>query len=154
MDRLSENFTYDEFVHSQTADNLGIDNVPTEDQLENGRMVCDFILEPVRVYVGRSITPMSFFRCEELNIAVGGSGPSQHKEGEAVDFRVIGVDTLKLARWMVDNLDFDQLILEHYKGGSTGWIHCSFLEGLDGKVNRNKVNTKIKGQPYLEGLIK
>lgn len=154
MEDLSDHFTYQEFIDSQVADQLGIDNTPKLDHIENGKLVCQYILEPVRVHTGKGFAPSSFYRCMKLNGVVGGSNNSQHQYGQAVDFKIIGFDNYELAFWIRDNLKFDQLILEHYNGGSTGWIHCSFIKETDDKKNRQQVLTKQRGKPYQSGLIK
>lgn len=152
--KLSEHFTYQEFINSQIADQLDIDNIPTEEHIENGSLVCQRVLEPVRAYAGKGFSPNSFYRCMKLNNAVGGSNNSQHKYGQAVDFKIIGFDNYDLSFWIRDNLKFDQLILEYYNGGSTGWIHCSSIKETDEKKNRQQVLTKQRGKPYQSGLIK
>ena len=152
---LTGNFTLEEMMDSQTADQLDIDNTPTPEHIENAKLVCEFVLEPVRAYVGKGFAPNSFYRCMTLNRIVGGSNNSQHQYGQAVDFKIIGWDTYELACWIRDNLEYDHLILENYKGGSTGWIHCSFIKKTDTKKNRQKVSTKRKGsRVYLTGLQK
>lgn len=150
MEDLSDNFTYQEFIDSQTADQLDIDNTPTIEHIENGKLVCQHILEPVRAYTGKGFSPNSFYRCMKLNNAVGGSNNSQHQYGQAVDFKIIGFDNYDLACWIRDNLEFDQLILEYYNGGSTGWCHVSF----DKNNNRMQCLTKQKNKPYQEGLLR
>lgn len=149
MEDLSDNFTYQEFIDSQTADQLDIDNTPTIEHIENGKLVCQYILEPVRAYAGKGFSPNSFYRCMKLNGVVGGSNNSQHQYGQAADFKIIGFDLYDLACWIRDNLEFDQLILEYYND-PTGWLHCSYVEGK----NRQQVLTKQRGKPYQSGLIK
>jgi len=46
------------------------------------------------------------------------------------------------------NLDFDQLILECYTGGNSGWIHCSYVEN-----GRKEMLTYDKQNGYRHGLI-
>jgi hypothetical protein len=72
----------------------------------------------------------SGFRSPELCLAIGSSIDSQHAKAEAVDFECIGVDNAELADWIYMNLDYDQLILEHYTPGepNSGWVHCSICE--------------------------
>ena len=65
------------------------------------------------------------------------------------DFEVPGVSNLEVAGWIAGNLDFDQLILEHYEGGNTGWIHCSYK----GQNNRKEVLTYDRKNGYRKGLI-
>ena len=40
-----------------------------------------------------------------------------------------GMSNLDLAKWVADNLDFDQVILEFYnpkEGPNSGWVHASY----------------------------
>jgi hypothetical protein len=74
---------------------------------------------------------------------------SQHAKGEAADFEVPSISNLELCTWIINNLDFDQLILECYTGGNTGWVHCSYkAEG-----NRREVLTYDKENGYRKGLL-
>lgn len=148
--RLSEHFTLAEFTKSQTADRHGIDNTPDDAQIERLKILCENVLEPVRVHFGKSFTPSSGFRSEELCLKIGSKTTSQHAKGEAVDFEIPGVDNKELAVWIVDNLQFDQLILEYYKPGipDSGWVHVSYK----GEGNRNEVLTMTKGVGYSFGL--
>ena len=90
----------------------------------------------------------SGYRCPELSIAIGSSENSQHCKGQAADFEVAGVDNYELALWIKDNLDFDQLILECYTGGNSGWIHCSYVEN-----GRKETLTYDKLNGYRSGFI-
>ncbi len=82
---ISEHITYSESIKSSTAIRKGIENVPTEYQMQNMSQVADKVFEPLREWVGGPIKVTSFFRCEELNKAIGGSSRSQHCEGRAID---------------------------------------------------------------------
>jgi len=148
--RLSDHFTLAEFTKSQTADRHDIDNTPDDAQTERLKILCENVLEPVRKHFGKSFSPSSGFRSEELCVKIGSKTTSQHAKGEAVDFEIPGVDNKELAYWIVDNLDFDQLILEYYKPGvpDSGWVHVSFK----GEGNRNEVLTMTKGVGYSFGL--
>jgi zinc D-Ala-D-Ala carboxypeptidase len=135
--QLSENFKLSEMLRSRTAQSKKIKNYPTSpDHIENMKALCQHILEPVRAHFGMPISPTSGYRCPELNAAVGGVGNSQHMVGEAVDFVVPKASIPTVCRWIRDNLEFDQLIMEKYNprtGG--GWIHCSYKRKGG---NRNK----------------
>ena len=61
---------------------------------------------------------------------------------------VAGVDNYELAEWIMGNLDFDQLILECYTGGNSGWVHCSYVEN-----GRKEMLTYDKLNGYRHGLI-
>jgi len=126
--QISDHFTLSELTKSSTAERLGIANEPGSVEVENLIMVCDQILEPVRNHYGIPFAPNSGFRGLELNRAIGSSGNSQHVKGEAVDFEVPGISNKEVALWVMENCEFDQLILEFYKEDipDSGWVHCSY----------------------------
>ena len=151
--KLSENFTMAEFIKSDTANRLGIDNTPEGEHLENAKALFENVVQKVRDHFGPTVIN-SGYRCPELNEAVRGSKTSQHCHGEAADIEVPGVANGDLAQWIVDNLDFDQVILEFYTPGepSSGWVHVSYK--ADGS-NRKKALTasKIDGKTvYSNGI--
>jgi putative chitinase len=130
MTQLTENFNLSEMTVSPTAKRLGLSNQPTPEHIENMRYCCEKILEPVRAKFG-PVTINSSYRAPAVNKAVGGSKTSQHVNGQAIDFEVKGVDNKKVADWVADNLEFDQVILEFYSAGdkNSGWVHASIKKG-------------------------
>lgn len=90
---LSEHFTLEEMIASDTARARGIDNSPTEFHKKILIHTCQYLLEPLRKYLGEYygtkviICINSGYRSAKLNTAVGGSDTSQHCKGEAVDIR-------------------------------------------------------------------
>lgn len=75
---ISEHITYSESIKSSTAIRKGIENIPTEYQMQNMSQVADKVFEPLREWVGGPIKVTSFFRCEELNKAIGGEVPGRN----------------------------------------------------------------------------
>ena len=148
--KVSTNFTMNEATKSATAIRLGIRNVPTDAEVEKIKVVAINILEPPREHYKRIIIPGSWFRCLLLNRAIGSKDNSQHPLAEAVDFEISGVDNLELAHWMVQNVDFDKLILEYYIHGvpSSGWLHVSYTSAT---TNRHEALTYSEGR-YTSGL--
>ena len=139
--RLSENFSLWELTKSQTAERKGISNVPGEEEIKNLTALCKNVLQAVRSYYGVPIKPSSGYRCLALNNAIGSRPTSQHITGQAVDFEVPGVDNQVVARWIKDNLTYDQLILEYYKEGqpNSGWVHVSYVEPVVKNRNQARV---------------
>ena len=124
--KLSENFTLEELIRSNTAERMGIDNVPKDEKVvENLRSLCLEVLQPLRDYVGAPVHINSGYRCPELNMAVGGVKNSQHCRGEAADIRIVSPKQgREWAAWIEDNCRFDQMLLERNKNG-TVWLHVS-----------------------------
>jgi zinc D-Ala-D-Ala carboxypeptidase len=126
--KLSEHFSLKEMTASSTAKRMGIENIPNAEQMAALGVLCNRILEPVRVHFDKPFAPSSGFRSVALCEAIGSKATSQHSKGQAADFEIFGIDNLELGMWIAKNLEFDQLIVEGYEKGDTnsGWIHCSF----------------------------
>ena len=126
---ISKHISYKEGVYSKTATRRGIENTPNDDQLNNMVKVAEEIFEPLRVYVGGPIKVNSFFRCLELNTAIGGSRTSQHMKGQAIDLDdTFGHKTnAEMYHYIKDNLDFDQIIWEFGDDDNPNWVHVSYV---------------------------
>ncbi|TAJ73042.1 MAG: peptidase M15 [Sphingobium sp.] len=142
--QLSPHFTLEEMIRSETAKRRGLVNMPNARQIAALGQLCDHILEPVRERFG-PVRITSGFRCFTPD--------SQHGKGEAADFEVTGVPNLTVARWILANLTFDQLILEAWSkvDPNAGWIHCSYRPD---RARRSVLRTPTGGPPYSMGLPK
>ena len=126
---LEKNFTMEELCSSATAERHGIRNWPAAgDEVhrvkENLSSLCFDVLQPLRDYVGRPIIVNSGYRTKEVNRLVGGVKNSQHLTGEAADLRIESTKQgREWAEWIMDNCDFDQLLLE--SNGKSVWLHVS-----------------------------
>ena len=147
--KLSGHFSLAELTKSQTATRKGIDNKPTLDHIENLTELCTQVLEPTRRNFGKPMVISSGYRSEELCEAIGSSKNSQHAKGQAADFEMCGVDNKELAKYIKNNLVFDQLILEFYNPDdpSSGWVHCSYS-----KEENRKQSLLYNGKDYTEWL--
>jgi len=151
---LSANFTLKELTKSDTATRLGLDNTPDEETIENLKLLCEKVLQPVRGHFGKPVTINSGYRSPESNAAVGGSKTSDHCKGQACDLEIDGVSNPDLAQWIMDNLEYTQLILEFYTQGqpNSGWVHVSY--DPNNLKKQELTATKIAGKTtYLNGLV-
>ena len=148
--QLSGHFSLSELTKSQTAERKGIDNKPTLEHIENLTELCTHILEPTRRNFGKPIGITSGYRSEELCEAIGSKTTSQHAKGQAADFEMIGLDNKSLAKYIKNNLVFDQLILEFYTPNdpSSGWVHCSY-----NKDENRKEALLYNGKEYTQWII-
>jgi len=130
MKKISKHITYKEGTRSVTALRLGIENVPNDYELQNMELIAEKVFEPLRKAVNGPIKINSFFRCEELNKAIGGSSRSQHCQGRAIDIDdVYGyVSNSYMYYYIKDNLDFDQLIWEFGTDTEPDWVHVSYVD--------------------------
>ena len=132
---ISKHISYKEGVYSATATRRGIDNVPNDEQLANMELIAEKVFEPLRKYVGGPIKINSFFRCPDLNKAIGGSSKSQHCKGQAIDiddtFGVVA--NSDMYNYIKNNLDFDQLIWEFGDDDNPNWVHVSYVSEEDNR---------------------
>lgn len=144
---LSQHFSFEEAITSETAARKGIENIPDHNTLVTMYATANK-LERVRALLAVPLHINSWFRCVELNSAIGSKNTSQHIKGEAVDFiaPTFGTpfDICKKILEYKDLINFDQLILEHT------WVHISSAI-LSGKP-RNQVLSLLAGGGYSQGL--
>lgn len=147
--QLTANFYLSEFLESNEAVRLGIDNTPHPIAMQNLFKTAE-LLEQVRKALGNApIKISSGYRSPQLNTRIGGSATSEHVHGLAADFTAPRFGTpLQIAQKIIDSgIKFGQLI---YEGT---WVHISVPDGRnDGQVLTAKF---VKGQKtrYLNGLV-
>jgi hypothetical protein len=152
--QLTKNFSLHELTKSETALRMGYDNTPGEAETEALRLLCEKVLQPVRDHYGKGVKVNSGYRSPESNAAVGGSKTSDHCKGMAADIEIPGVANAELAQWIMDNLEYTQLILEFYTPGipDSGWCHISYDPA---NLKKQELTaTKVAGKTqYLPGLV-
>ncbi len=150
---LSKSFTLNELTKSQEATRLGIDNIPNEEQIQNLKILCEKILQPLRDYYGMPLSISSGYRSVALCETIGSSAKSQHTKGQAADFEIFGVANKDIADFIVKNFEYDQCILEFWNENepNSGWVHCSYsIEGNRKQyLKAQKVSGKIVYSPMV-----
>jgi len=126
---ISDHISFKEFTKSNTAQRLGIENKPGAYEVKCARDLAFHVFEPLRKWVGGPIRINSFFRCKDLNKAIGGSKNSQHCYGQAIDLDdTHGFKTnAEMFYYIKDNLEFDQLIWEFGNEQNPDWVHVSYV---------------------------
>lgn len=144
--RLTDHFTLAEFLRSDTAERLCIDNTPDGASLANLQTHTAPGLEQARLLLGHPIYISSGYRSPTLNKRIGGSKTSAHCRGMAVDFTCPGYGSPRevATRLALSDIDFDQLI---YEGR---WIHMGFAY----TPRRQLLTAHFKGgrATYTEGI--
>lgn len=127
--QLSEHFNLEEATYSETAVRMGINNQPSEQQLENMKIAAAG-MEQVRALLGKPIHINSWLRLPEVNVAVGGSKVSSHMDGWAIDFTCAGYgNPLAVCKAIEESgIKFDQMIHEYAR-----WTHISFAPEMRGQ---------------------
>lgn len=143
LDRLSDHFTFFEFLRSATAKSNGIDNWPYGKELIIKTNLQDLVievLEPLRILFKRPIYVTSGYRCAELNRLVGGSKKSQHLEGKAADITTLD---------KLGNMQLVILLLCGYRIGELyDWLDVELDD--DGRLLKDKLDFFDFDQLILE----
>lgn len=139
---ISNHISLKEAIRSNTAKRLGIDNMPDNETLVTMQVTAQHVFEPLRQHFNEPIYISSFYRCKELNTAIGGSSKSQHCKGEAIDIDDVysKATNADFFNYIKDRLEFDQLIWEFGDDESPDWVHVSYSLGK----NRMRILKAIK----------
>lgn len=148
--QITLHFSYDELTTTST----GLENKPTDEQLQRIKDLCIFILEPIRVKFGAVIIN-SCFRSPEVNKAIGGAKTSQHmaNNGAAADIGKVGeVKLSEVFEYIINVLNYDQAIWEGGNENEPAWIHVSYNGGKNRKqaLRMIKVDGKNYYTPYKQ----
>ena len=136
---LSKNLSLREATKSVTALRLGIDNTPSDEEINNLELVATEIFQPLRNHFGVPIAVTSGYRSKALNKAIGGSRTSQHMAGQALDLDadVYGeITNYDIFKYIYTHLEFDQLIWEFGTDLEPAWVHVSYKRGKGENRNR------------------
>jgi hypothetical protein len=140
--KLTAHFALAEFTRSESAKRHGVPNEPTPEHLQNLIVLCEKVLEPIRIKFG-PINISSGYRSKTLNHYIGGSLNSQHCEAKAADIDMDGMGSVsnkEIFEYIKNELEFDQLINEF----NYGWVHVSYNLGKNRRqiLDALKVNNK------------
>lgn len=147
--KITENFTFEELIHSAYAERYHIKNLPNEEEIKKLNQLALDILQPIRNEFNAPIKVTSAYRSKAVNKGVGGSPTSQHVKGEAAD--ITSKDNKQLFSLIIrliknHKIEVGQLINEY----DFSWIHIS----LPTSNHHNEVlkATKTKGGTKYERL--
>ena len=151
--KVSKHFNLAEFTRSESAKRHGVSNEPTPEHLENLKVLCERVLEPIREHFGCPINISSGYRSKALNHYIGGSLNSQHCEAKAADIDMDGMEgatNRQIFDYIKDNLEWDQLIFEFGTKENPDWVHVSYNAGKNRKqvLRALKVNGKTVNSAY------
>ena len=119
--------------------------------MDNLKKLCENVLQKVR----DTMVKLYQYQADtdpELCVKIGSSMKSQHAKGQAADFEIFGVPNGGLAKYIIDNIDFEQLILEFHNPESTnsGWIHCSYKNPEDNRKQVLRAYRNSEGRTIYE----
>jgi hypothetical protein len=134
---------------SATAAREGIDNTPTPAQWQAAHVVYLTVIKPLDEITDGRVVTTSWFRSPALNSRIGGEAGSQHVRGEAVDWKIEGMDrndawALLQREIAAGRVIVDQAILYHRSTTGPN-IHTS----SKATGNRRKFTFRAPGGAYV-----
>ena len=151
--KISENFTLNEFINSETAKKnpkkFPEQFNPPVNIIENLKYGAVNIAEPIRTKFG-PFSPTVAYRSVALNTALKGSSTSMHVSGEAFDetFIINGKnESAKVFFWLLENKDtipFTELIWEKGDVNQPNWLHIGW------KKQKTKEILVFNGKGYVD----
>lgn len=144
---MTPHFSLAEFIRSDTAARLRINNTPTSEHMANLELLAKS-LEEVRALLGKPLIITSGYRSPALNRAVDGSSTSSHSQGLAADFHCpgFGTDMDVCKAIAASGIQFDQLI---YEQARSTWVHF----GIGQKMRRQVLSWR-SGKGFQNGIVK
>lgn len=157
MRMLSTNFSLEEFLKSETAERLGIDNSPSDNVVNHLEHLVQKVLQPARDHFKNKfgdvfIKVNSGYRNKKLSEAVGSSTKSFHYYGMAADVELWiknGTTWMEsnalLYFYIKDNLPFTELVWEYGNDKNPSWVHVALSKSDKRKmIKRFPKNKPIK----------
>lgn len=147
---LSRSFWLREFLWSDVAARMGKQVVPTDQQINDLRRLCTELLQPIRDDIGKPIVITSGLRPVWLNVMVGGSKTSEHIDGRAADFKVVGMTPYDVTKHVSQmRLPWNQCIHEFGR-----WSHIS-IPPAGIKPRRDVMTARVEAGAtvYVPGVL-
>lgn len=144
--KLTKNFTIEEFTASPTASKLKIDNTVPEKYKENLQSIAE-LMQKIRDKWGAPIIVSSGYRCPKLNKAINGANTSQHMTAAACDFHTVTdkeSDNMNLWRMIISMIKLGEIkcrqcIFEYgHKNIGPSWIHIA-VQDSEHKYKENEI---------------
>ena len=136
--KITKNFTWKEFFHSDLAKKHKISNNTTNIFfLENAIRLFENLAQPIRDEFG-PIRILSGFRSGQLNRLIYNKYKySNHLVCQSVDIEPVdtSISLLEIGKFIEKNLEFRELIFEYLP---VGWLHITY------RKNRNTRKIKLK----------
>lgn len=129
------------------ADHCAVSGPKSEQIVQNLQLLAQNCLEKIKV----KYPDMKVSSGYRNYVPAGGATKSQHLVGQAADmqFNCSPRQYYEIAKWIKDNVPYDQLLLEYKNFGTKNpWIHISYKQS----GNRNEVMTFFNHKKHSSGL--
>ena len=138
--QLSKNFNLVELTKSQTAERKGIPNDPSPDHLENLRLLCERVLQPVRDHFNHVVSVSSWISQPSVVSQPSAAAliRSMQKAWQRTSKSTAHL-TMKFLIGSRTTFLYDQMILEFWNKDepNSGWLHVSYNPESSENIKEN-----------------
>lgn len=136
-------FTIKELTKSATAEKYGIENLATNEVVENLTKLTELVLDPLREQLGKPVKLTCAYRSKEVNKKVGGHPDSHHIYGCAADIVCLAQDQNRMMAILIKNPNVD--LCQNYP--DRNFIHVNIAR--PGEKPRRLAMTQYKGKKVI-----
>ena len=136
-------FTIKELTKSATAEKYKLENLATNEVVENLTKLTELVLDPLREQLGKPVKLTCAYRSKEVNKKVGGHPNSHHTYGCAADIVCLAQDQDRMMQILMKNPHVD--LCQNYP--DRNFIHVNIAR--QGEKPRNLALTQCKNKKAI-----
>lgn len=136
-------FTIKELTKSATAEKYKLENLATNEVVENLIKLTELVLDPLREQLGRPVELTCAYRNKKVNAKVGGHPNSHHIYGCAADIVCLAQDQDRMMAILMKNPHVD--LCQNYP--DRNFIHVNIAR--PGEKPRRLAMTQYKGKKVI-----
>lgn len=147
MKNISKNITFENWIDYKGKEFFKIENTPTKQQIENGKLIAENIYEVLNTKLNSIINVETGFLNSDLCMKISLGLP--YHNGDALKISSSEVSNYDIFNYIKDNLDFDVLIWLFGSKENPQSIYVSYNKENKKQVLRTKYNKDLKKVEYI-----
>lgn len=145
MENISKNITFENWTNYKGKEFFKVENIPTEEQIANGKLIAENIFEKLITQFGEVIIIENGFINSELNKKI--LKGLNFENGDAL--LMSSSKSGEIFNYIKDNLEFDTLIWFCGNKNNPQFIYVSYNAANKKQVLRTKYNNELKKMEYI-----
>jgi len=145
MENISKNITFENWTNYKGKEFFKVENIPTEEQIANGKLIAENIFEKLITQFGEVIIIENGFINSELNKKI--LKGLNFENGDAL--LMSSSKSGEIFNYIKDSLEFDTLIWFCGSKNNPQFIYVSYNAANKKQVLRTKYNNELKKMEYI-----
>lgn len=149
MKNISKNITFENWIDYKGKEVFKIENIPTEEQIANGKLIAENIFEKLITQFGEVITIENGFLNSNLNSKISPNLNFNLGSALKISANIETTINAEIFNYIKDNLEFDTLIWMYGSHKRPQFIYVSYNTENKKQILRTKLNTELKKIEYI-----